>query len=267
MGIKLIKKESMERCDSCGAVMTEYEYDRYGGLCKYCRSKESKQSEAARGLFDISNAKEILTGGDRYNPVKSVEDEIAWNAYCNGGNRKVLRDCLNDYYGSALCMDSQMIHRLLETYPDELQKLYNACISELTIRDSEWVSFDKLTDSNNSWQADIFFEWVVQNVARRLLRYADESKKSETAPDEYARNNFLEGALDYAEIEDDMGNVVLLKITKRYANEIGGDFCLRSYDGESDKGLAMGGIRYVVDRYGELLDMDPEEAIIEIAKE
>jgi len=43
MGIKLCKKESMERCDSCGAVMTEYDYDRYGGLCKYCRSKESKQ--------------------------------------------------------------------------------------------------------------------------------------------------------------------------------------------------------------------------------
>lgn len=133
MGIKLIKKESMERCDSCGAVMTEYDYDRYGGLCKYCRSKESK--------------------------------------------------------------------------------------------------------------------------------------KSETAPDEYARNNFLEGALDYAEIEDDKGNVVLLKIAKRFEGEPGGDFCLRSYDGESDKGLAMGGIRYVVGRYGELLDMDPAEAIIEIAKE
>lgn len=52
MGIKLIKKESMERCDSCGAIMTEYEYDRYGGLCKYCRDKgkakkpdESKKQE------------------------------------------------------------------------------------------------------------------------------------------------------------------------------------------------------------------------------
>ena len=46
MGIKLIKKESMERCDSCGAVMTEYEYDRYGGLCKYCRDKgKAEKSE------------------------------------------------------------------------------------------------------------------------------------------------------------------------------------------------------------------------------
>lgn len=162
-------------------------------------SAESKQSEAARGLFDISNAKEILIGGDRYNPVKSVEDEIAWNAYCNGGNRKVLRDCLNDYYGSALCMDSQMIHRLLETYPDELQKLYDACISEVTISDSEWQPFDKLTDSNNSWQADIFFEWVVQNVARRLLRYADESKKSESLS---LKQKELKDMARYGEAED-----------------------------------------------------------------
>lgn len=41
------KKESMERCDSCGAVMTEYDYDRYGGLCKRCRDNdEAKKSEA-----------------------------------------------------------------------------------------------------------------------------------------------------------------------------------------------------------------------------
>lgn len=47
MGIKLCKKESMEHCDSCGAIMTEYEYDRYGGLCKRCRSEESKQETPA----------------------------------------------------------------------------------------------------------------------------------------------------------------------------------------------------------------------------
>lgn len=91
--------------------------------------------------------------------------------------------------------------------------------------------------------------------------------KTETAPDDYARDNFLKGALDYAEIEDDKGNVVLLKIAKRFEGEPGGDFCLRSYDGETDKGLAMGGIRYVVGRYGEFIDMDPAEAIIKIAKE
>lgn len=88
--------------------------------------------------------------------------------------------------------------------------------------------------------------------------------KTETAPDEYARNNFLEGALDYAEISDDNGNVALLKF---YKNKRSDDFKLDSYDGENQKTLAAGGLRYVVDRYGELLDMDPAEAIIEIAKE
>lgn len=54
MGIKLIKKESMERCDSCGAVMTEYEYDRYGGLCKYCRDKGAeKKSEEDSSVADL----------------------------------------------------------------------------------------------------------------------------------------------------------------------------------------------------------------------
>lgn len=48
------KKESMERCDSCGAVMTEYDYDRYGGLCKHCRDKgEAKKSEDASSVDDL----------------------------------------------------------------------------------------------------------------------------------------------------------------------------------------------------------------------
>lgn len=71
-------------------------------------------------------------------------------------------------------------------------------------------------------------------------------------------------ALDYAEIADDDGNVTLLKF---YKNKPSDDFKLASYDGENQKTLASGGLRYVVDRYGELLDMDPAEAIIEIAKE
>ncbi|MBR4407410.1 MAG: hypothetical protein IKT27_03755 [Clostridia bacterium] len=65
------KKESMERCDSCGAVMTEYDYDRYGGLCKRCRDKgeakkpEAKKSEALTkdtvvvGTLDSSSEKWI----------------------------------------------------------------------------------------------------------------------------------------------------------------------------------------------------------------
>ena len=74
----------------------------------------------------------------------------------------------------------------------------------------------------------------------------------------------MEDALDYAEIADDNGNVTLLKF---YKNKYSDDFKLDSYDGENQKTLAAGGLRYVVDRYGELLDMDPAAAIIEIAKE
>lgn len=56
------KKESMERCDSCGAVMTEYDYDRYGGLCKRCRDKgdakkPAESSKKSEGISDMIDAK------------------------------------------------------------------------------------------------------------------------------------------------------------------------------------------------------------------
>ena len=56
------KKESMERCDSCGAVMTEYDYDRYGGLCKRCRDKgdakkPAESSKKSEGIPDMIDAK------------------------------------------------------------------------------------------------------------------------------------------------------------------------------------------------------------------
>lgn len=67
MGIKLYKKESMEHCDSCGAVMTEYDYDRYGGLCKYCRDKgeakkpaeSSKKNEKTANIGDTMYASKL----------------------------------------------------------------------------------------------------------------------------------------------------------------------------------------------------------------
>ena len=89
-------------------------------------------------------------------------------------------------------------------------------------------------------------------------------RTAEAAPDEYARDNFLEGALDYTELKDDKGNVTLLKF---YKNKYSDDFQLESYDGETQKTLAAGGLRHVVDRYGELLDMEPADAILEIANE
>ena len=59
MGIKLRKKESMEHCDSCGATMTEYEYDRYGGLCKLCRGEESKSHVPAGKTSGIQGNEEL----------------------------------------------------------------------------------------------------------------------------------------------------------------------------------------------------------------
>jgi len=209
MGIKLIKKESMERCDSCGAVMTEYEYDRYGGLCKRCRDKgEAKKPEDASSVDDL-----LARHNQKWLVKVSYDVDASHSAVAPSIVRADTKDAATNI--------ALKRHRGLG---DNMKV----------------VSVEPMTESR---------------------------KKSETAPDEYARNNFLKGALDYAEIEDDKGNVVLLKIAKRFEGEPGGDFCLRSYDGESDKGLAMGGIRYVVGRYGELLDMDPAEAIIKIAKE
>ncbi len=252
MGIKLIKKESMERCDSCGAVMTEYEYDRYGGLCKYCRSKESKTEESAPYI-----QRYVITGGTG---PKSGTETARRKIKITGDPEQALWDLVlgeirpgyeqrlfvNDTYYDCVGSD-EGVEELREEGLAAFKKEYG---------------IDKITSMGyykNSWSG-----WMSDQIDYRIK---SEAAKSETAPDEYARDDFLKGALDYAEIEDDKGNVVLLKITKRYANEIGGDFCLRSYDGETDKSLAMGGIRYVVDRYGEFIDMDPAEAIIKIAKE
>lgn len=252
MGINLIKKESMEHCDSCGAVMTEYEYDRYGGLCKYCRSKESKTEESAPYI-----QRYVITGGTG---PESGEERERDRIDVSGDPEQELWDMVfeeipadyeqrlfvnNDEYDSVI--DDDDIAALKRIGLDGFKKKHG---------------IDKITSMG-------YYTHPWGGMMSDLMDYRikGEAAKSETAPDEYARNNFLEGALDYAEIKDDKGNVVLLKLTKRYANEIGGDFCLRSYDGETDKSLAMGGIRYVVGRFGELLDMDPAEAIIEIAKE
>lgn len=97
---------------------------------------------------------------------------------------------------------------------------------------------------------------------------ANESFESAQAGGEivykYEVTGFNRGALDYAELKDDKGNVTLLKF---YKNKYSDDFQLESYDGETQKTLAAGGLRHVVDRYGELLDMEPADAILEIANE
>lgn len=84
------KGESMERCDSCGAIMTEYEYDRYGGLCKRCRERdESKKSESRPSYYDhplimaiTYKGSTIYCGaedGDMWS--NDIEDAYVWDSF------------------------------------------------------------------------------------------------------------------------------------------------------------------------------------------
>lgn len=81
------KKESMERCDSCGAVMTEYDYDRYGGLCKHCRDKGEAKKPAESSKKSEGIGDRIKMGID-YNMFMRMcrtaayldEDEDYWDA-------------------------------------------------------------------------------------------------------------------------------------------------------------------------------------------
>ena len=81
------KKESMERCDSCGAVMTEYDYDRYGGLCKHCRDKDEAKKPAESSTKSEGIGNRIKMGID-YNMFMRMcrtaayldEDEDYWDA-------------------------------------------------------------------------------------------------------------------------------------------------------------------------------------------
>lgn len=74
MGIKLIKKESMEHCDSCGATMTEYEYDRYGGLCKLCRGEESKSHGNEALSPKMQKRLKLKAWQDNSNKMKGFEE-------------------------------------------------------------------------------------------------------------------------------------------------------------------------------------------------
>lgn len=103
------KKESMERCDSCGAVMTEYDYDRYGGLCKRCRDKgEAKKSEGLSEYRHYTNPDNGRTasldpikhpglnkfivyfgaGEKQYSSIKDAEDDLKSRGYEKDESKK-----------------------------------------------------------------------------------------------------------------------------------------------------------------------------------
>jgi len=91
MGIKPYKKESMERCDSCGAPMSEYEYDRYGGLCKLCRGEESK-AHSPDGKPSGIQGNEALT----FTAAKNPEQEVFIIDCGSAEKAKALNDAFDD---------------------------------------------------------------------------------------------------------------------------------------------------------------------------
>lgn len=91
MGIKLRKRESMEHCDSCGATMSEYEYDRYGGLCKLCRGEESK-AHSPDGKPSGIQGNEAVTFTAIRNP-----EQAAFIIDCGSAEKaKALNDAFDD---------------------------------------------------------------------------------------------------------------------------------------------------------------------------
>lgn len=86
-------------------------------------------------------------------------------------------------------------------------------------------------------------------------------KNNEGRPTEREEEQFLHNALDWSAI-DDGKNRVVLKFTAD-----AGEFDLVGYDGRTRKTLKTGGLFAVVDRYRELVEMDPADAIREFEKE
>lgn len=127
------KKESMERCDSCGAVMTEYDYDRYGGLCKRCRDKgEAKKSE---GFGNMIDAKLDYTMFMRMCKTAAYlkEDEDYWDALWeyyselgNIGDALVFFDNLFQY--TAWCDADEVYDEYLDEKFKDNSKSKEECI-------------------------------------------------------------------------------------------------------------------------------------------
>ena len=86
-------------------------------------------------------------------------------------------------------------------------------------------------------------------------------KNNESRPTEREVDQFLYNALDWASIDNGENRVILKFIADA------GQFDLVGYDGHTRKTLKSGGLFPVVDRYRELVEMDPADAIREFEKE
>lgn len=188
------KKESMERCDSCGAVMTEYDYDRYGGLCKRCRDKgEAKKSEAggsvdAQTFPNITDTTlQILKQGGHRVSATTLEDVVADLAYGEAAGsgifdsskkisvKDVLKQTINDFDNSPLNIGKGLIEQFAVNNKDRLREIYPIALKECDVE----LSPD-FEDTYNSDDLYPFMKWVIVKVADALYNKVSESKKSES---------------------------------------------------------------------------------------
>lgn len=188
------KKESMERCDSCGAVMTEYDYDRYGGLCKHCRDKgEAKKSEAggsvdAQTFPNITDTTlQILKQGGHRVSATTLEDVVADLAYGEAAGsgifdsskkisvKDVLKQTINDFDNSPLNIGKGLIEQFAVNNKDRLREIYPIALKECDVE----LSPD-FEDTYNSDDLYPFMKWVIVKVADALYNKVSESKKSES---------------------------------------------------------------------------------------
>lgn len=188
------KKESMERCDSCGAVMTEYDYDRYGGLCKHCRDKgEAKKSEAggsvdAQTFPNITDTTlQVLKQGGHRVSATTLEDVVADLAYGEAAGsgifdsskkisvKDVLKQTINDFDNSPLNIGKGLIEQFAVNNKDRLREIYPIALKECDVE----LSPD-FEDTYNSDDLYPFMKWVIVKVADALYNKVSESKKSES---------------------------------------------------------------------------------------
>lgn len=173
-----------------------------GDVLDALKQVDGKKSEA----MDMSRAKQIVMGDTRHNP-KTVAEEIAWSAWVesDGHPKALLRKAARDYYNSGLLVSAERARYLLDTYTDEMRELYKEFTSSVepaevasTGEVIPWSSFEDMSSKNEA-DAEAFIQWITENVARKLVRYASESMKSESLS---LKQKELKDMARYGEAED-----------------------------------------------------------------
>jgi hypothetical protein len=105
------------------------------------------------------------------------------------------------------------------------------------------------------------FKSMDETLAIGAENGADIHQITESRPAESEVDDFLHNALDWASIDDGESRVILKFVADA------GEFELVGYDGSTRKTLTSGKLFAVVDRFRELVEMDPADAIREFEKE